>query len=89
MKTTIIKLNKEENWGEKLEELINNLRHDSSTDSMHIHTLVREILFQNNSILQEKIKEMKKEKRKLTTHEQTWYMVDGYNQAINDINNLF
>lgn len=27
-------------------------------------------------------------KSKLTTHEQTWYMVDGYNQALKDIASL-
>lgn len=33
-----------ETWGEKLEELINDIRTNPSTDSVHIHDLVRGLL---------------------------------------------
>lgn len=33
-----------ESWGDGLEELINNLRRDPSTDSVHIHEFVRSLL---------------------------------------------
>lgn len=35
---------KTEYWGEKLEELINDIRRDNSTDSVHIHEFVRSLI---------------------------------------------
>lgn len=36
-------------------------------------------------LILQKVRSMEKVKSKLTTHEQTWYFVDGYNEALDQI----
>lgn len=44
------------NWGEELEDLVNRLRSNSSTDSVHFHHLVRRLLESEKRALVEKLK---------------------------------
>jgi hypothetical protein len=37
-------MDNKENWGEPLEELVNDIRRDGSVDSVHIHVFVRNLL---------------------------------------------
>lgn len=41
-----------DNWGEGLEELINQIRQDGSTDSVHIHDFVRGLLLDRYNTIQ-------------------------------------